>query len=264
MRHTSCIPIILLCLVLSACRPEGKSTLDTAWETVEKDPQQVIDLLDTCSFSRPSLRAQRAWLLSRAYDKCDVNIADDSLIMQAVKYYKRTHNQTMYLRSLYCLGRVQLNAGDSYNAMMSFEQTADLARKRKDWFWLGLSTRNISTIYNNSLWECEQKYLTLTKHEWESMNLCINNAFWEKLTDAQRKAIEKASAEASAFMRKTVQDSEADYLKKLADKGMKVIEVNIDEFRANMQYAYDKMVSTGAVTQEQVDKMMEIIKNARQ
>ncbi|MCR4819318.1 MAG: TRAP transporter substrate-binding protein [Fretibacterium sp.] len=121
----------------------------------------------------------------------------------------------------------------------------------------------ISTIYNNALWECEQKYLTLTKHEWESMNLCINNDFWEKLSDAQRAAIEKASAEASAFMRKTVQDSEADYLKKLAEKGMQVIEVNIDEFRANMQYAYDKMVSTGAVTQEQVDKMMEMVKNAR-
>jgi TRAP-type C4-dicarboxylate transport system substrate-binding protein len=122
----------------------------------------------------------------------------------------------------------------------------------------------ISTIYNNSLWECEQKYLTLTKHEWESMNLCINNKFWEKLTDAQREAIEKASAEASAFMRQTVQDSEADYLEKLAAEGMEVIEVDIDEFRENMQYAYDKMVSTGAVTQEQVDRMMEIVENARQ
>jgi tripartite ATP-independent transporter DctP family solute receptor len=122
----------------------------------------------------------------------------------------------------------------------------------------------ISTIYNNSLWECEQKYLTLTKHEWESMNLCINNKFWEKLTDAQREAIEKASAEASAFMRQTVQDSEADYLEKLAAEGMEVNEVDIDEFRENMQYAYDKMVSTGAVTQEQVDRMMEIVENARQ
>ena len=43
-----------------------------------------------------------------------------------------------------------------------------------------------------------------------------------------------------------------------------LIEVDIDEFRENMQYAYDKMVSTGAVTQEQVDRMMEIVENARQ
>ena len=150
MRLFSFICLSLFGLLCGACKPEGNATLTTAWEAVEKDPQKVIDLLDTCSFSRPSLRAQRAWLLSRAYDKCDVNIADDSLIMQAVKYYKRTRNQTMYLRSLYCLGRVQLNAGDSYHAMMSFEQTADMARKRNDWFWLGLSARNLADIYNEA------------------------------------------------------------------------------------------------------------------
>ena len=50
----------------------------------------------------------------------------------------------------------------------------------------------------------------------------------------------------------------------LIDGQLQVIEVNIDEFRENMQYAYDKMVSTGAVTQEQVDRMMEIVENARQ
>ena len=149
MRYTSSIPIIL-CLLVLACKPDEKSILDTAWKTVEADPQQVISLLDTFSFSLPSHRAQRAWLLSRAYDKCDINVADDSLIMQAVTYYKRTRNQTMYLRSLYCLGRVQLNAGDNYNAMMSFEQTADMARERNDWFWLGLSARNLTDIYNDA------------------------------------------------------------------------------------------------------------------
>lgn len=121
----------------------------------------------------------------------------------------------------------------------------------------------ISTIYNNSLWECEQKYLTLTRHEWESMNLVINNDFWESLTDAQREAIQKASDEASASMRQEVQDSEADYIEKLKGEGMEVIEVDIDEFRANMDYAYNKMIETGAVTQEDFDKMMEIVENAR-
>ncbi len=147
MRHISFIPIICFFILFSACKPEEKRILDTAWEIVEKAPQQVISLLDTCSFSLPAHRAQRAWLLSRAYDKCDINLTSDTLIMQAVTYYKRTRNQAMYLRSLYCLGRVQLNAGDNYNAMMSFEQTADMARERNDWFWLGLSARNLADIY---------------------------------------------------------------------------------------------------------------------
>lgn len=70
--------------------------------------------------------------------------------MQAVKYYKLIRNEKMYLRSLYCLGRVQLNARNSDKALMSFERTADLARKRNDWFWLGLSTRNMADIYNDA------------------------------------------------------------------------------------------------------------------
>ena len=164
MKRNSIVCIILICILCNACWQKETFILDTAWESVERDPQQFISLLDTCSFSLPSHRAQRAWLLSRAYDKCDINIADDSLIMQAVKYYKRTRNQTMYLRSLYCLGRVQLNAGDSFNAMMNFEQTADMARKSKDWFWLGLSTRNLADIYNNAY--CLDKG---TQHEEEAV-----------------------------------------------------------------------------------------------
>lgn len=176
MRHFSILCLFLLGLLCGACTPEEKTILATAWETVEKEPQKVIDLLDTCSFSRSSLRAQRAWLLSRAYDKCDVNIADDSLIMQAVKYYKCTRNEKMYLRSLYCLGRVQLNAGDPDNALMSFEQAADLARKQQDWFWLGLSSRNMAYIYNDAycfgaMVKCEEESVSAFTRSGDSLYL---------------------------------------------------------------------------------------------
>ena len=147
MKRAFIVCFILICILCNACWQKDTIILDTAWESVERDPQQVISLLDTCSFSLPAHRAQRAWLLSRAYDKCDINLTSDTLIMRAVKYYKRTRNQAMYLRSLYCLGRIHLNAGDSFNAMMSFEQAADMARKRNDWFWLGLSARNLADIY---------------------------------------------------------------------------------------------------------------------
>lgn len=45
-----------------------------------------------------------------------------------------------------------------------------------------------------------------------------------------------------------VRDSETDYIEKLVAEKMEVIEVDINEFRFQMQYAYDKMVSTGTVT----------------
>lgn len=116
----------------------------------------------------------------------------------------------------------------------------------------------ISTIYNNSLWECEQHYLTMTKHQWESMNLIINNDFWNSLTDAQREAIQKASDEASQHMRDEVRSSEKDYIQKCKDKGMDVIEdIDIAEFQAAMGEAYRQMAEYVG-DQALIDKMMEI------
>lgn len=120
----------------------------------------------------------------------------------------------------------------------------------------------ISTIYNNSLWECEQHYLTLSRHQWESMHMMVNNDFWNSLTPAQQDALQRASDEASASMRAEVQASEADYIQKLKDAGMEVIEVDLEEFRASMDYAYDKMAEYVG-DQALVDKMQEMVESAR-
>lgn len=97
----------------------------------------------------------------------------------------------------------------------------------------------LSTIYNNSMWEANQKYLSLTRHTWEAVNLTVNNSFWEGLSDTQRTAVEEASAAARDQMRQEVQNSEQDYIQKLKDAGMVVTEVNMDEFKAAMAPAWD-------------------------
>lgn len=99
----------------------------------------------------------------------------------------------------------------------------------------------LSTIYNNSMWEAEQKYLSLTRHTWEAVNLTISNTFWTGLTSEQRSMIEQASAIARDQMRNEVQNSETDYIQKLKDKDMTVSEVNMDEFKAAMAPAWDKV-----------------------
>lgn len=153
--------VAILFILCCACENKDKTLLSSAWSIVETNPGRVISMLDTCSFRGPSQRAQRAWLLSRAYDKCDIIITSDSLINQAVNYYRHSHNQTMYLRSLYCKGRIQLNAGDSFLALETFEKVADMARKRKDWFWLGLSARNMADIFTEAY--CTDKALQCEK-----------------------------------------------------------------------------------------------------
>lgn len=97
----------------------------------------------------------------------------------------------------------------------------------------------LSTIYNNSMWEAEQKYLSLTRHTWEAVNLTVSNTFWEGLTEEQRAVVEKASRIARDQMREEVQSSEEDYIQKLKDAGMVVTEVDMDLFKEAMAPAWD-------------------------
>lgn len=97
----------------------------------------------------------------------------------------------------------------------------------------------LSTIYNNSMWEANQTYVSLTRHTWEAVNLTFCNTFWESLTDEQRSIIEEACASARDQMRSEVQSSEQDYIQKLKDEGVTVTEVNMDDFKAAMATAWD-------------------------
>ncbi len=101
----------------------------------------------------------------------------------------------------------------------------------------------ISTIYNNSMWEANQKYLSLTRHTWEAVNLTVNNDFWTGLTGDQRSWIEQASGIARDQMRNEVQNSEQDYVQKLRDKGMTVTEVDLALFKAAMAPAWDAVAA---------------------
>lgn len=97
----------------------------------------------------------------------------------------------------------------------------------------------ISTIYNNAMWEANQKYLSVTHHTWEAVNLTLNNSFWEGLTDEQRGFIQQACDVAKNQMRDEVQNSEAEYIQKLRDEGVTVTEVDMAEFKEAMQPAWD-------------------------
>ena len=120
----------------------------------------------------------------------------------------------------------------------------------------------LSTIYNNSMWEAEQKYLSLTRHTWESVNLTVDNAWWEGLTDEQRGWIEAAHEVARDQMRNEVQSSEADYIQKLKDAGMTVTEVNMADFAAAMQPAWDRVAEYEG-SAEDMEKFLKMVEEAR-
>jgi tripartite ATP-independent transporter DctP family solute receptor len=120
----------------------------------------------------------------------------------------------------------------------------------------------LSTIYNNSMWEANQTYLSLTRHTWEAVNLTLSNTFWQGLSAEQRSMIEKASTAARDQMRNEVQNSEKDYIQKLKDKGVTVSEVNMDEFKAAMEPAWDKVAEYEGNPAD-MDKFLKMVEESK-
>ncbi|MGF6906851.1 TRAP transporter substrate-binding protein [Fusobacterium sp. PH5-44] len=99
----------------------------------------------------------------------------------------------------------------------------------------------LATIYTRKLWEVEQKYLTMTHHVYQSLNLVFSTPAWNKLSDEQKAIIETASKNASTSMREVVQKSDEEYVAKLKEQGVEVVFPNFDDFAAKMEPARKKL-----------------------
>ncbi len=96
----------------------------------------------------------------------------------------------------------------------------------------------LSVIYFNKYYET-QKYLALTRHVYNSMNLVMSKKVWDALTPEFQKVIAEESKNAAALMRDMTKNGDEDYVRKLEQEGMQVTRPNVAEFAALMQPAYD-------------------------
>ncbi len=83
----------------------------------------------------------------------------------------------------------------------------------------------IANIHASKLYEV-QKYLSLTGHQFQMSPLIIRRTAWERLPEADRRAVQEAAAEATAFQRRRFQDTEAQHLQDLKARGMQVSTVD--------------------------------------
>ena len=74
-----------------------------------------------------------------------------------------------------------------------------------------------------------QKYLSLTQHVYTPYILCMNDAKFKSLTDEQKAAILKASAETVDYQRQRSKELENEIIQKVAKEGMEVVELSTDD-----------------------------------
>ena len=71
-----------------------------------------------------------------------------------------------------------------------------------------------------------QKYISLTGHKYELTPFLISKRSWDKLSDADKKAVQEAAAEATALQRKLAQEADDKLLGDLKAKGVQIDKVD--------------------------------------
>jgi len=117
-----------------------------------------------------------------------------------------------------------------------------------DWkeVYMGLQTGVIDgqenppvVLYNAKLYEV-QKYVMLTAHITQNQAIVINEAFYQSLSPEFRKILTDAAYEAGNFQNDLVLKSEKEYLDKLKEKGMTIVQPDLKAFREATKDVYKK------------------------
>lgn len=88
----------------------------------------------------------------------------------------------------------------------------------------------LGTIYGANFYEV-QKYVNLTGHVWSYFVVTANDSFYKGLSDAHRKVYDEEAKKAIDWMTAEVWKSFEEYKKKLAGKGMTVVEPDVAAFK---------------------------------
>ena len=119
----------------------------------------------------------------------------------------------------------------------------------------------VAVIYTQKFYET-QKYLAITNHVYNSMNLVISKKTWAKLTDEQKQIITEESKNAAQTMRSLIQNSDADYIKKLEEKGMQVTYPDTKLFQEKMEPSY-KAIANYVGNQSYIDTFLKMVDEKR-
>ncbi|WP_105370155.1 TRAP transporter substrate-binding protein [Neorhizobium huautlense] len=85
-----------------------------------------------------------------------------------------------------------------------------------------------ANIINAKFYEV-QKYMTLTRHQYNPQIVLISKKFWDKLNDEEKAVLQSAATEARDFQRKVSREADAKAVAEIKEKGMQVDELSAAE-----------------------------------
>jgi len=101
----------------------------------------------------------------------------------------------------------------------------------------------LANIHASKLYEV-QKHLALSNHQFQMTPFLMSKRSWDKLAEADRKALQDAAAEATALQRKLSQEADDKLLADLKAKGVQVTTVDKAAFAKATQPVVDKWLAS--------------------
>ena len=165
----------------------------------------------------------------------------------------RTMNVTAHMKMFETLGASPTNV--SWNELYTALQTGVVDGQENP----------IANAVYISAWEV-QKYMTLDGHVCLCGLFCMNEKFYNTLSDAQKQAVDAAAQEALKAEYKMFKDNEAANLATLKEKGLQITELSreeVDAFRQACQPQVLEFLRGAMDTPDLLDRVMKLVEEAR-
>ncbi|MBO5679596.1 MAG: hypothetical protein J6S11_06530 [Bacteroidaceae bacterium] len=151
MKHRIALYLFLLTTLLVGCGDRvSMRQLEQLESRVNDAPDSVLAVLTTTEAPRwGERRALHALLTVQAQDKNGLDVADDSLISVATRYYDRKGLPLRRLQAFYYHGRVYANAGLNHEAMTAYTRAEEFVNKVDAPYPVGLLYAQMGVLYGN-------------------------------------------------------------------------------------------------------------------
>jgi tripartite ATP-independent transporter DctP family solute receptor len=101
----------------------------------------------------------------------------------------------------------------------------------------------LMNIHASKLYEV-QKFISLTGHKYEMTPFVMSKRTWDKLSDADRKAVQESAAEATTMQRRLSQEADDKLIADLKAKGVRVDTVDKSAFEKSTANVDDKWMAS--------------------
>lgn len=152
--YMTCLGLAVLMAVSTACTGgKCRDALARAEAVMLQRPDSallILEGIDRADVSSDRDKALYYLLMTQARDKNHLPLCNDTMISFSVDYFDRERDSRYLMLSHYFYGRVLSETGDLPVAILSFIQASDIAERLDDRFWVGMASRGLSDIYQET------------------------------------------------------------------------------------------------------------------